>query len=219
MLGLRSRVPQAEGVGARLGHLLPAGVTCRISSDSDSSSRASRPSSFGWSVFRAAPAATGTVLGLSRRRLVRSSITGEGVPVVAGGEIHFELGRAHLEDAREAVEGNGLALEAGQERTDSWRLRLTLEGEEACGALGKPVCAMPTSFSIAPRLEMDLLAASAAGGCGGHADRHDRLRSRLNRAQSCTALGVLRTVVAAPITLALRRRGAPPASQTPAALA
>lgn len=137
---------------------------------------------------------------------------------MAGGEVHLEVGRAHLEDAGEAAERNGLALEAGQGRIDSWRLRLTLEGEEACGALGKPPCAVPTSFSIAPRLEMDLWAASAARGCGGHADGQDGLRSRLNRAQSCTALGVLRPVVAAPITRALRGRGAPPASQTPAAL-
>lgn len=138
---------------------------------------------------------------------------------MAGGEIHFELGPAHLEDVREAAELNGLALEAGQERTDFSCLHLTLEGEEACGALGKPVCAMPTSFSIASQLEMDFLAASAAGGWGGHADGHDGLRSRQYRAQSSTALGVLRTVVAATITRALGRRGALPANQTPAALA
>ena len=37
---------------------------------------------------------------------------------MAGGEIHFELCRAHLEDVSEAAELNGLALEAGQETTD-----------------------------------------------------------------------------------------------------
>lgn len=58
---------------------------------------------------------------------------------MAGGEIHFELCRAHLEDVSEAAELTGLALEAGQERTDYSSLHLTLEVEEACGALGKPV--------------------------------------------------------------------------------
>ena len=70
---------------------------------------------------------------------------------MAGGEIHFELGSAHLEEVGEAAELNGLALEAGQERTDYSCLHLTLEMEEACGVLGKQVrVPCPPAFPSLP---------------------------------------------------------------------
>ena len=71
---------------------------------------------------------------------------------MAGGEIHFELSSAHLKDVGEAAELTGLALEAGEERTDYSCIHLTLEVEEARGALGKPVHApCPLAFPSLPR--------------------------------------------------------------------
>lgn len=150
----------------------------------------------------------------------------EVVPVIASGEIDFDLGYGYLEYIGEAAELDGLATKAGQERLDQTLvLRLTFEVDVVHGALrswedGELVMVHRElqPFHHLPGVD-GLLGCCSCGRARLRVIFVVGLRWSLYRRESPTASEASWTTVPAAVAWALGWCGALPVSQAAATLA